>query len=363
MTTTRLSDSDKRQIVELYRQPGETTLTLAERFGVSNTTISRILKSSLAQTEYEGLIQQKRSLRAAGETPIQGNVLEAALFALEAAPPVRSRVESAVTESALTEFDPITVWGAAPEVVASVPEEDFADDDEPAATEHAAVIPERLTEKRVIPSPVRKPVEPPIRRLRQIDPPLALTEVDDELDEDEDDELQEALTPPANDRHVTAVEAIRKELIAANLQSDADDDDDDLADELEEGLDDDDDFDEADEALMPTIQLSSTMAFIKVLPIAEANMPKTCYLVVDRSAELVARPLQEFGELGQIPTAEIQEKTMPVFDNHRVAKRFSNPRTQRVIKVPDGRILQKTAPYLQAKGITRLLIEGQVYAL
>ncbi|MCY7282567.1 MAG: hypothetical protein LH679_03825, partial [Cyanobacteria bacterium CAN_BIN43] len=56
-------------------------------------------------------------------------------------------------------------------------------------------------------------------------------------------------------------------------------------------------------------------------------------------------------------------KILPVFDNHRIAKRYSNPRTQRVIKLPDGKILQKTYSHLKAKGISRLLIDGRVYAL
>jgi hypothetical protein len=72
--------------------------------------------------------------------------------------------------------------------------------------------------------------------------------------------------------------------------------------------------------------------------------------------------MREFSDLGQIPAQEVQQRTLPVFDNHRVARRFSN-RTQRVIKVPDGRMLQKTCSQLQAKGITRLLIDGQVYSL
>ena len=101
---------------------------------------------------------------------------------------------------------------------------------------------------------------------------------------------------------------------------------------------------------------------VKVYNLTEAVLPKTCYLVVDKFTELVTRPLIAFGELGQIPVEESQEKTLPVFDNHRVAHRFS-ARNQRVLKVPDGRMLQKTTVYLQAKGITRLLIDGQVYKL
>jgi hypothetical protein len=34
-----------------------------------------------------------------------------------------------------------------------------------------------------------------------------------------------------------------------------------------------------------------------------------------------------------------------------------------VIKLPDGRVLAKTSHWLQAKGIQRLLLDGQVYAL
>ena len=78
---------------------------------------------------------------------------------------------------------------------------------------------------------------------------------------------------------------------------------------------------------------------VQILPISDASFPKTCYLVIDRSSELITRPLEDFADLGTIPQEEIQQKTLPVFDNHRVARRFSH-RRERVIKVPDGRLLQ-----------------------
>ena len=97
-------------------------------------------------------------------------------------------------------------------------------------------------------------------------------------------------------------------------------------------------------------------------PLSQASLPRTCYLVIDRSAELIVKALAEFADLGAIPEAEVKQKTLPVFDNHRIAKRFSH-RRERVIKVPDGRMLQKTSHHLQDKGITRLLIDGQIYSL
>jgi hypothetical protein len=145
------------------------------------------------------------------------------------------------------------------------------------------------------------------------------------------------------------------------LQGELADLDEDEEDEDDEDFEDADEEDEEDEApiLRRTVRAGVK---VQVLPLSQALIPKTCYLVVDRAAELVARPLKDFGDLGIIPQEEIQERTLPVFDNHRVARRFSN-RTQRVIKVPDGKMLQKVGDHLKAKGITRLLIDGQVYSL
>ncbi len=146
---------------------------------------------------------------------------------------------------------------------------------------------------------------------------------------------------------------------------DEDEDEDDLEDDFDEDLDDEDSLFEG--SLLGSISSGESIelrgtGLIQVLPLSEASVPKICYLVVDRAAELITRPLKAFGELGQIPAAEIREKTLAVFDNHRVARRFAT-RNQRVFKIPDGSMLQKTAPYLLAKGITRLLIDGQVYSL
>lgn len=311
---SRLSDSDKSQIIELYRQSGETTLTLAERYGVSNTTISRILKSSLSADEYDGLIQQKRSASRGGSKtattpieapPVQGNLLEV----VEPAPKkLKLKAVEPKTEPEIAEPESVEPVKTA---VSSKP------------------MPPRRVQRQTATDEERPPIDAPAEKAVQ----------------------------------VNKVEAIDPEDLMSNTGGMMDDDDDleddlDDLDNLDEDLDDDDD----EPAILPSIQLNAA-EFIRVLPIAEAAIPRTCYLVVDRAAELVARPLSEFAELGQIPSGEVEERTLPVFDNHRVAKRFSNIRTQRVIKVPDSRVLQKAAPYLQAKGITRLLIDGQVYAL
>ena len=51
-----------------------------------------------------------------------------------------------------------------------------------------------------------------------------------------------------------------------------------------------------------------------------------------------------------------------VFVNPRQAKRLCG-RSQRVIKIPDTTVLSRTAPYLLAQGISRLVVEGALFAL
>lgn len=300
MTPRKLSDSDINEIIDLYRQSGETTLTLANRYGVSNSTISRILKSHLSEEDYKVLVQQKRDARFPGS------------LAGEKAP-------------------------------APLPEPPA-----PAAPEPAPA-----------PKPRRSRTSPAAAAQSETAFPAAIQlELLDRLDTGEP-----LGAGPLADTSAAEASAL-KEMLGEELLgqeedfSDLDEDEDEDADEDEEDL---EDLDFDRDQIEPRRRARPT-GTVKVLPLSEASLPKTCYLVVDRLAELITRPLKEFGELGQIPAGEVQQKTLPVFDNHRVARRFSN-RSQRVIKVPDGKILQKVSTYLQAKGITRLLIDGQVYSL
>ncbi len=305
MSARKLTDADKVEIVKLYRETDETTSTLAMRYDVSHSTISRFLKSTLSPSEYEVLIQQKRSGRTLKdssepeeEVPVEierSLQLELPLATTPAAR-LRRRRSSALDE---TEGEPLEL--EAPEA----------------------------------PSPPR-----------EVPAPRAATK----------DELVDATYA---EEASTFREMLPEDLL--ELQGELADLDEDEEDEDDEDFEDADEEDLEDEAPILRRAVRSGVK-VQVLPLSQALIPKTCYLVVDRAAELVVKPLKDFADLGLIPTEEVQERTLPVFDNHRVARRFSN-RTQRVIKVPDGKMLQKVGDHLKAKGITRLLIDGQVYSL
>jgi hypothetical protein len=98
-----------------------------------------------------------------------------------------------------------------------------------------------------------------------------------------------------------------------------------------------------------------------ILPLEQAELSNICYMVVDKSSEIITRPMQDFKELGKVPSDEVNLLALPVFDNHRAARRFS-AHNQKVIKFPSS-LIHAAKSHLSQKGITRLLYGGQVFAL
>lgn len=325
MTPSKLTGSDKSKIINLYRSTEETTSTLATNFDVSTTTIRRILKNVLSPEEYDSLTQQKQGGRSGAESRRSPVMPQPSAAEISLDP---SAAQISVPDSAEDEPQkPDKPLGkrtrkrsstpTPPED--SLPSQPEADKVADPSSERRPIILDRkvnLVTKESEPSPADYPAA--------YSNPTAVENLDEEfLDEEDDDELDDL-------------------------------DDDDLEDDFE------DDLDDQDTPYSSGAVYSD--APVDILPLSDALMPRTCYLVIDRFSELITRPLKDFSELGQIPAEEVQEKTLPVFDNHRVARRFSN-RTQRVVKIPDGNMLQKACLQLHTKGITRLLINGQVYSL
>jgi hypothetical protein len=338
MAPKKLTEADKVAILGLYRQPEETTSTLAERYGVSNSTISRLLKASLPDSEYKSLIQQKRGT-ADRETPVAQPAplpppaeVETVQPGVSKAPPILKKRDPG--SSAPSNVEPQVTSGE--------------DNPTPSHASQSRRRRSRSTDTEV--SPAVAPTESDIQ--------LALAtdglEVNTTLAE-ETAALPATVAPP-RPKPAKPVPKAAEPATDEDWTTEAVALDDDYGEEDDDD-DDDDGWDGDNSELAPHLET------VEIAPLTPSDLPAQCYLVVERvSSELVALPLKTFASLGQIPDDEADLRTLPVFDNHRVARRFSR-RNQRVIKVPDGNLLQTTRPYLQAKGITRLLIDGQVFAL
>jgi hypothetical protein len=397
MSSKKITDADKLEIVDLYRQSGDTTASLANRYGVSNSTISRLLKMSIPESEYEVLIQQKRGVKGGGEE-------DSLAVSAESIGDLAAEIPRSVAsyepldrpapdrESIATDLPPASVPTTERDLVAAgsidSTEESSADNrrvrrrssapltaedrqpiqlDRQSLTDPDIAAPTittataqlswetvmaasnldaaALPAKTIVPPPI--PRTPVLRDIladsndRYSKPPAPPEMATDDAEED----------PDAED--VNALAAMFGEEIA-----DSEDDDDD-----NDGEDWDEEATSSYQQLDRNRLLTEDRLHVQVTPLSQAILPRTCYIVIDKFAELIVRPLKDFADLGQIASEEIQQRTLPVFDNHRVAKRFSNQRTQRVIKVPDSRIFHKTIQHLRSKGITCLLVDGNIYSL
>lgn len=327
MSPRKLSDDDKQEILQLYRQSDATTSTLAERYEVSSSTISRFLKNNLSKSEYEALIQQKRLAHAAKRDNTTPQLTQQD----------NEELSSPIIEPKIAKEEELT---------SSTEESNIPDKQE------TSLVRRRRRRSSISSEPVTSP-SAPIQK-----PKIQARKQETEnlpLDKEEEEEI---LAEEPEEKEFERVEAITLEEMLGEDLLDLDEDEDDL----DEDEDEDEDWDAETDKDLSYPHAGSSNIKIKILPLAAASFPRTCYLVVDRTAELITRPLEDFADLGTIPDSEVQQQTLPVFDNHRVARRFSH-RRERVIKVPDGRMLQKTSHYLQAKGITRLLMDGQIYSL
>jgi hypothetical protein len=366
MSSKKITAADKLEIVNLYCHGGDTTASLANRYGVSNSTISRILKTGIPEAEYEVLIQQKRGLKVEIEDEYLGTIVAPSINIPAAATQINldlSPQNTDVVDTVPTPISPIIPLStstieedsnaprklrrrsSAPATIAS---------DEPitgAEIEESPVVKAlaQVSDSVVIPASDYVELPPPISRtpvLREIladsesryAPPIVAEIPADELEDEDDDDTEDV------------------NVLAAMFGEEVADDDD-------EEEDDEDDSTAVDRPLDPNQLLTKDRLHVQITPLSQATLPRTCYIVIDKFAELIVRPLKDFADLGQIAGEETQQRTLPIFDNPRVAKRFSNQRTQRVIKVPDSKVFYKTTQHLKLKGITRLLVDGNIYSL
>lgn len=275
----KLALDDKQEILRLYRESDATTTQLAKQFGISTSTVSRLLQELIPAEEYRQLVVQKQ---AKGKRGSKGN--------------------------------------------------DIGDYQ--------------------------------VNQLALITDDLSLSVMSNSFDEGEETAIG------MDDNLNISDNSLEEDIEVADLAEDLDDDlleEDDLVDEDNLELDEDElDFaeDDGDSSLSIFADFHSGHAasdHLEILPLNEADLPLICYIVVDRIAEIITRPLKDFKDLGVIPPEELLSKTIPIFDNHRVARRFSH-HNQRVIKFPSD-LIHITRPKLVQKGITRILFSGQVYTL
>ena len=299
MAATRLSDSQKQELVARFRD-GEASGSLAEAFGCSANTVSRVVRTALDPKVYEALKQQR------GRSAVQ---VAAPTEAAKAEPStIPGALTSGSSEPGMPEEPPqfghwvrhqVDGVGQASAPVSEAPgpgadAQDLPDGDQG----HAA---------------------------------LAIDDADDFADDAGDDSDEEGDEAEDGDSVLGRYGDPR------------------------EG-------DGQTFVVLPLGQAIEDRPSLTVQPLEPADLPASVYMLVDKTVELDIKPLKELPELGALPDGEGERQALVVYANPRQAKRYCG-RNQRVIKVPDSGVLARTAPYLLSQGVTRLVVEGALYSL
>ena len=372
MAATRLSDSQKQELVARFCG-GASLQQLATLFGCSPTTVSRTAKAAIDLADYELLLKQLKAQRGGssrgdgglvGELPLEMEVEDEDGAMPEAIPASEGPVDCGdanETDDASEIGDGIAIGdGAAVGDAAALTPSEPGERLELATTVSSYGLEEpaeAVAEPAVVPE-IPKPILGRRRRSGAATPSTPATP------------LPDTDLAAANLSGQVGLQAELAPAAAGPGELAIDDADDFGADDAEDGEDDlsDDPGEENSFAqgetfvAIPVGPIIDDLAIHEAVPFSAAVLPTSAFLLVDKTVELQARPLRELPELGRLAADELDRQALVVFVNPRQAKRQCG-RTQRVIPLPDPSLLERTAPYLMAQGITRLVIEGALYAL
>ena len=98
------------------------------------------------------------------------------------------------------------------------------------------------------------------------------------------------------------------------------------------------------------------------IPISKVDFPKVVYMLIDKKIELETKYLKEYPDWQFLPQEELNRKTIQIFIDLKVAKRFCNA-NQKVLKVPNSDVFRIVAPLLLEKGISRIVSEDKLISL
>jgi hypothetical protein len=364
MAATRLSDSQKQELVARFCG-GASLQQLATLFGCSPTTVSRTAKAAIDLADYELLLKQLKAQRGGssrgdgglvGELPLEMEVEDEDGAMPEAIPASEGPVDCGDA----TDIGEGDGHGDAVDAVAALTPSEPGERLELATTvsSYGLEEPAEAVAEPAVDPEIPKPILGRRRRSGAATPSTPATPLPDTdlaaATLSGQVGLQAELAPAAAGPGELAIDD------ADDFGADdPEDSEEDLSDDAGEEI-----FFAQGETFVaiPVGPIIDDLAIHEAVPFSAAVLPSSAFLLVDKTVELQARPLRELPELGRLAADELDRQALVVFVNPRQAKRQCG-RTQRVIPLPDPSLLERTAPYLMAQGITRLVIEGALYAL
>lgn len=308
MTFSKIAIADKQEILRLYCESDLSTAELSKQFGISISSTLRLLQEMMSPEEYREAVQKKQAKPKRQAKGVK-KVVKAQVVQLDAQLDL-------VDQLGLELSHPVVEESEIVEAIANEPKQILLNS-------------EKHSEKSS--EPLLDVDTDNLEEFEQYSPEDVADDLVMDLDGDgildiEDDEFEE--------------------------DDEEDEEDEDGSSTISDPI---------DAVIEPVISARAINKILVILPLDQAELSNICYMVVDKASEIITRPMQDFKELGKVPSDEVNLLALPVFDNHRAARRFS-AHNQKVIKFP-GSLIHAAKSHLSQKGITRLLYGGQVFAL
>ena len=98
------------------------------------------------------------------------------------------------------------------------------------------------------------------------------------------------------------------------------------------------------------------------IPITEFDLPEIVYMLVDKKIELDPKILKEYTDWKFMPEKDLSRLTLEIFSNQKKAK-ICCSKNQKIIKIPNSKVISTVSRFLKAKGITRIIYEDSLLSL
>ena len=97
-------------------------------------------------------------------------------------------------------------------------------------------------------------------------------------------------------------------------------------------------------------------------PISEVNFPKMLFMIIKNEFELETKLLKDYPEWNFLPNEDLKRKTIQIFSEKKIAK-LNCRKDQKLLQVPNPRVLLLASKNLRNKGITRIVFDDLLLSL
>ena len=101
---------------------------------------------------------------------------------------------------------------------------------------------------------------------------------------------------------------------------------------------------------------------VSSIPITDFDLPEIVYMTVDKKIELDPKRLKEYSEWTFMPDEDLSRLTLEIFADQKTAKTGCS-KNQKIIKIPNSKVISTVSSFLKAKGITRVIYGNSLLSL